>query len=144
MYALEVLQSFPSQRKALLSAIDGIDLANSSLLTFDIENFSLDFRTRFPLLYKSASTTSIFTEPLWIKVPLPTLFHLLAGKPSALQPSLHLPMPLRHSMEGNQNPWVFLRVYRSHYKVRLSTSKWKWLMPNSTTIFFLVAAGPTP
>ena len=39
MSALEVLQSCPSQRKALLSAISGIDLADSSLLTFDLENF---------------------------------------------------------------------------------------------------------
>ena len=40
MSALEVLQSFPSQRKALLSAIGGIDPADSSLLTFDLENFT--------------------------------------------------------------------------------------------------------
>ena len=40
MSALEVLQIFPSQRKALLSAIGGIDPADSSLLTFDLENFT--------------------------------------------------------------------------------------------------------
>ena len=39
MSALEVLQSFPSQRKALLSAIGGIDHTDSNLLTFDLENF---------------------------------------------------------------------------------------------------------
>ena len=39
MSALEVLQSFLSQRKALLSAIGGIDSADTSLLTFDLENF---------------------------------------------------------------------------------------------------------
>ena len=39
MSMLEVLQSFPSQRKALLFVIGGIDHANSSLLTFDLENF---------------------------------------------------------------------------------------------------------
>ena len=38
MSALEVLQSFPSQRKSLLSAIGGIDLANSNLITFDLES----------------------------------------------------------------------------------------------------------
>ena len=37
--ALEVIQSFPSQWKALLSTIGGIDPADSSLLTFDLENF---------------------------------------------------------------------------------------------------------
>ena len=40
MSALEVLQSCPSQRKALLSAIGGTDPADSSLLTFDLENFT--------------------------------------------------------------------------------------------------------
>ena len=40
MSALEVLQSCPLQRKALLSAIGGIDPADLSLLTFDLENFT--------------------------------------------------------------------------------------------------------
>ena len=39
MSVLELLQSFPSQQKALLSAIDGIDPFDFSLLTFDIEDF---------------------------------------------------------------------------------------------------------
>ena len=39
MSALEVLQSCPSQWKALLSAIGGVDPADSSLITFDLENF---------------------------------------------------------------------------------------------------------
>ena len=38
MYALEVLQSYPSQRKALLQAIGVVDSANASLLSFDPEN----------------------------------------------------------------------------------------------------------
>lgn len=37
MSALEVLQSCHSQRKSLLSAIGGIDLADSDLITFDLE-----------------------------------------------------------------------------------------------------------
>ena len=37
--SLEVLQIFPSQWKALLSAINEIDPPDSSLLTFDLENF---------------------------------------------------------------------------------------------------------
>ena len=39
MSALEVLQSCSCQWKALLSAIGRIDPTNSSLLTFDLENF---------------------------------------------------------------------------------------------------------
>ena len=38
MSALEVLQSFPSQRKALLQAIGAVDSADASLLSFDPEN----------------------------------------------------------------------------------------------------------
>lgn len=38
MYALEVLQSCPSQQKALLSAIGGVDPFDSNLICFDMEN----------------------------------------------------------------------------------------------------------
>jgi hypothetical protein len=37
MSALEVLQSFPAQRKALLKAIDGIDPTDINLIIFDLE-----------------------------------------------------------------------------------------------------------
>ena len=39
MSALEFLQSFPSQRKDLLFVIGGVDPADLSLITFDLENF---------------------------------------------------------------------------------------------------------
>ena len=38
MSALEVLQSCPSQRKALLQAIGAVDSADASLLSFDPEH----------------------------------------------------------------------------------------------------------
>ena len=38
MSALEVLQSCPSQRKALLQAIGAVDSADASLLSFDLEH----------------------------------------------------------------------------------------------------------
>lgn len=38
MSTLEVLQSYPSQRKALLQAIGAVDSADASLLSFDPEN----------------------------------------------------------------------------------------------------------
>jgi hypothetical protein len=38
MSALEVLQSCPTQRKALLKAIDGIDPTDSNLIIFDLED----------------------------------------------------------------------------------------------------------
>ena len=41
MSALEVLQSCPSQRKALLQAIGAVDFADMSLLSFDPENSEL-------------------------------------------------------------------------------------------------------
>jgi len=36
--ALTMLQSCPSQRKYLLSAIEGIDPTDSNLICFDLEN----------------------------------------------------------------------------------------------------------
>jgi hypothetical protein len=38
MSALEVLQSFPTQRKALLKDIGGIDPTNTNLIIFDLED----------------------------------------------------------------------------------------------------------
>jgi hypothetical protein len=38
MSALEVLQSFPTQRKALLKSIDGIDPIDTNLIIFDLED----------------------------------------------------------------------------------------------------------
>jgi hypothetical protein len=38
MSALEVLQSFPIQRKALLKDIGGIDPMNTNLIIFDLED----------------------------------------------------------------------------------------------------------
>ena len=38
MLALEVLQSYPTQRKALLKAIGGIDPTDTNLIIFDLED----------------------------------------------------------------------------------------------------------
>jgi hypothetical protein len=38
MSALEVLQSCPAQRKALLKAISGIDSTDMNLIIFDLED----------------------------------------------------------------------------------------------------------
>ena len=38
MSALEVLQSFPTQRKTLLIVIGGVDPSNTSLISFDSDN----------------------------------------------------------------------------------------------------------
>jgi len=38
MFALEVLQTCPMQRKALLYSIGGIDPMDSNFITFDLEN----------------------------------------------------------------------------------------------------------
>ena len=37
MFALEVLQSCPTQWKALLSSIGGVDPSESNILTFDVD-----------------------------------------------------------------------------------------------------------
>jgi hypothetical protein len=38
MSALKVFQSFPTQQKALLKAIDGIDSMDTNLIIFDLED----------------------------------------------------------------------------------------------------------
>ena len=38
MYTLEVLKTFPMQRKSLLAALGTIDPSDSKLITFDTEN----------------------------------------------------------------------------------------------------------
>jgi hypothetical protein len=38
MSALEVLQTFPAQRKALLKAIGGIDPTDTNLIVFDLDD----------------------------------------------------------------------------------------------------------
>ena len=38
MSALEVLKTFPMQRKALLATLGAVDPSDSKLITFDIEN----------------------------------------------------------------------------------------------------------
>ena len=40
MSALEVLQSCPTQRKLLLLALGVVDLQDSNLMIFDLENFT--------------------------------------------------------------------------------------------------------
>ena len=39
MSTLEVLQSFPTQRKNLLSALGALDMDNSTTITFNVENY---------------------------------------------------------------------------------------------------------
>ena len=40
MSDLKVLQSFPAQRKFILSALGAVDLQDSNLMIFDLENFT--------------------------------------------------------------------------------------------------------
>ena len=81
MSALEVLQSCPSQRKSLLSAIGGIDPADSELISFDLEGLRRDCLTKLLSLYRSSSIAKRFTVQLLMKAPQPASCLLLAGKP---------------------------------------------------------------
>ena len=40
MYILEVLQSCPTQRKKLLTALGELDLDNTNLIHFNVENYN--------------------------------------------------------------------------------------------------------
>jgi hypothetical protein len=45
MSALEVLQSFPSQRKVLLSALGAVETTNSGMIFFTLQTINLIFLT---------------------------------------------------------------------------------------------------
>ena len=50
MSTLEVLQNFPSQKQALLSAIGGIDLADSNLVGFNHKGYEPQLPSQRPFL----------------------------------------------------------------------------------------------
>ena len=65
MLALEVLQLCPSQWKALIFAIRGIDPVDSNLITFDIEDFiprlpsQVAFLIQFTVMGKNIHSTIV-------------------------------------------------------------------------------------
>ncbi len=87
MLALEVLQTCPAQRKALLSTIGGIDAQDSMLAIFDMEkckpplSHQLEFPVQFflkgksihrTIIHKDASTC-VMSASCWLTVGSPTL-----------------------------------------------------------------------
>ena len=93
MSTLEVLQSFPSQKQALLSAIGGIDPTDSNLVSFNHKGYDpqlsaqLDFLIQVKALNKTVHQTIIdegastcimyYVDELLEKVRLTTLFTIV-------------------------------------------------------------------
>ena len=89
MSALEVLQSCPAQRKLILSAIGAVDIQDSNLIIFDLENSTpflphqMDFQ--IPVLVKNrpvfrtvideGASTCIMSIQCWKSLGSPTLNH---------------------------------------------------------------------
>jgi len=87
MSALEVLQSCPSQRKSFLSAIGGIDPADSDLITFDLERHTqrlppqiafliqviIDKKTIHRTVIDEGASTCIMSVACWKAIGSPTL-----------------------------------------------------------------------
>ena len=87
MFSLEVLQSCPSQRKSLLSAIGGIDPTDSNLLCFDLENHVPSLPHQFAFLIQviinektihrtvvnEGASTCIMDVACWKEIGSPTL-----------------------------------------------------------------------
>jgi len=87
MSTLEVLQSCPSQRKSLLSAIGGIDPADSELITFDLENHVprlphqiafliqviINSKTIHRTIIDEGTSTCIMSISCWKAIGSPTL-----------------------------------------------------------------------
>jgi hypothetical protein len=77
MSALEVLQSCPAQRKALLKAIGGIDPTDTNLIVFDLE----DHIPRLPPQLGFQIQVVVSDKNIF---PRRVLCLLLVGKPLAL------------------------------------------------------------
>jgi len=87
MSALEVLQSYPSQRKSMLSAIGGIDPADLDLITFDLERHTqrlppqiafliqviIDSKTIHHTVIDEGASTCIMSVACWKAIGSPTL-----------------------------------------------------------------------
>jgi hypothetical protein len=85
MSALEVLQSCPAQRRALLKAIGGIDPTDENLIVFDLKSIFPGYPHSLHSKYKLLLPTRAFVGQLLMRVPLRVLCLFLVGKPSALQ-----------------------------------------------------------
>ena len=93
--SLEVLQICPSQWKALLFAISGIDPADSSLITFDLENFVPRFPHQITLviqvgikglkrhrvIVEEGASTCVMSSAYWKAIGSPAL----TSSPNALE-----------------------------------------------------------
>jgi len=87
MSTLKVLQSCPSQRKSLLSAIGGIDPADSDLITFDLEGHTprlpqqisfiiqviINAKTIHRIVIDEGASTCIMSVACWKAIGSPTL-----------------------------------------------------------------------
>jgi hypothetical protein len=107
MSALEVLQSCPTQRKALLKAIGGIDPTDTNLIIFDLEDHiprlppQLAFQIQVVVENKNICRT-VIDEGASTCVML-----LLVGKLLALLPLPSHTILLRPSMVQGLNLTVF-------------------------------------
>jgi hypothetical protein len=144
MSALEVLQSCPTQRKALLKAIGGIDPTDTNLIIFDLEDHiprlppQLTFQIQVVVSDKNicrtvideGASTCVMSIACWKAIGSPPLteshntlkaFNGSSFKPYGVLPSLPI------TLEGKQ-----------------STLKLRSLTLLSITTFYLVVAGSIP
>ena len=91
MSALEVLQSCPAQRSALLTAIGAVDPKNSLVITFDMYNFKkrlphhMAFHIKssfrkfniFQTVVDEGASTCVMSLACWKGIGSPAAFHLL-------------------------------------------------------------------
>jgi hypothetical protein len=70
MSALEVLQSCPAQRRALLKAIGGIDPTDENLIVFDLKSIFQGYPHSLHFKYKLLLPTRAFVGRLLMRVPL--------------------------------------------------------------------------
>jgi hypothetical protein len=91
MLVLEVLHTFPSQRKALLSQLGQVDPTNTHLITFDLDNmdpclpslvsFQIPFKIRNTMVHRciidEGASTYIMSKTVWKQISSPKLVPLV-------------------------------------------------------------------
>jgi hypothetical protein len=144
MSALEVLQTCPTQRKALLKAIGGIDPTDTNLIIFDLEDHiprlppQLAFQIQVIVSDKNICRTVIDEGAS-------TCVMSLACWKAIGSPSLNESQNTLKAFNGSSfKPYGVLPSFPITLEGKRSKSKWKSLTLPLITIFCLAAAGSIP
>ena len=95
MSALEVLQTYPTQHKKLLTALGAMDPENSNFITFKLDDFKTWLSHQWAFRYPLKLLERPFIILFWMREPLhQSCIYLIRDPLVPLKSTVHLP-PLR-------------------------------------------------